>query len=907
MTPLSPPLRERSDCPKCGVISQSTGSLSGVCLRCAGQRVLAMISGEYSEADPSFDHEEIKRIVNADLPADTPRRIGPYEIIEEIGRGGMGRVFAARQIDLGRIVALKVIAENPATDGLEMRFLREVQTVAQLRHPGIVAVHDTGRGQGFVYFSMDYIVGGDLAQELRKRRYVPREAAVLVRKISVALEHAHRAGVLHRDLKPSNILLDGEEPQLADFGLAAQLEPGGDLTAQSGVLGTPHYLAPEALLRGSAALGVAGDIYAVGVILYELLAGRTPFAGAGPAELTTLLYNAEPPPPRLLNPAVPRDLETICLKCLERDPGRRYSTAGALEADLGHYLAGEPIKAQPPSAWYLFQKFARRHRVWFTAAAAVGVTLIAATAISASLAIRARQAERAAAGEAATVRAINEFLQNDLLSQASPNSEPNRDLKLRTVVDRAAQKVEGRFPDQPLVEAELQTTVGNIYGDLGDHASERKHYEKALALFRSTVGETDRRSLRVASHLAASLAELTQIKEGLALGERTLALEEKTLGPEHPDTIRTLLDLATITQAGGDFAAAEKYANRALASARKVEGPDHNDTRQALLFLASVLWSQDKLAEAERLNIEAVDAERRALGVEHPDTLTAMHNLASVYWAENKMAESEKLGLETLEIRRRVLGPEHPEFLRTQNNLATTYTDEGKYAEAIALHEHTLEVRRRLLGPEHTDTITAMLNLAMAHSKADELEPAAALLTPAVEVCRRILGPDHPYTLVGSFNLSDVWLRQNRLPEAQQLAETVVAARLRISGQENAYTLAAQEGLANIYMAEGKFTEAEAIFRNTFAVRNNKAPGGWRAATARAKLGLALLRENRLAEAEPMLVESATVIAAARAQIPIPSRRLITEAATHVVELYTALGQPEKAKAWETAAAAPAR
>ena len=359
-------------CTRCGGSSFSVVGESSFCLNCAGERVFA---GEFLTLDTSS--LKPSRNFNAAMPD----QIGPYEIIEELGRGGMGRVYAARQIGLGRIVALKVIGENwNNTPEIELRFLREAQTVARLRHPNIVAVHDSARADGLVYFSMDFIDGGDLARRLKDRVYTPREAAVLLEKVAAALAYAHGEGVLHRDLKPSNILLEGEEPRLADFGLAAQLEAGGDLTAISGILGTPHYLAPEALRGGSSALAVASDLYALGVVLFEMLTGRTPFAGASPAELGTLVANNEPPSPRLLAPAVPRDLETICLKCLERDPARRYANAAALAEDLRRFLADEPIIARPISPAGRFVRWSKRKpafaAVWFLITAiAVGSTV----------------------------------------------------------------------------------------------------------------------------------------------------------------------------------------------------------------------------------------------------------------------------------------------------------------------------------------------------------------------------------------------------------------------------------------------------------------------------------------------------------------------------------------------------
>ncbi len=374
-SPTPPP---RLSCPRCGnVTAHPFAGAGGVCLRCAGERAFALGTGSpFESLDPttataSADPADPDAAAHRDTSAlDAPARIGPYEIIEELGRGGMGRVFAARQSGLGRIVALKVLSLGPgAPPELEMRFLREAQTVARLRHPHIIAIYDFGRAAGHVYFSMDYLEGGDLSRRLRERTFAPHEAAALVAKIAGALAHAHAEGVLHRDLKPSNILLDGDEPRLADFGLAAQLETSGDFTSASGVFGTPHYLAPEAMRGGGAALSAVSDLYALGVVLYLMLTGRTPFAGASPAELPALVHDTDPPAPRLLAPAVPRDLETICLKCLERDPARRYSSAAALAEDLQRFLAGDAILAQPISRAGHFVRWCRRRpalaAVWF--------------------------------------------------------------------------------------------------------------------------------------------------------------------------------------------------------------------------------------------------------------------------------------------------------------------------------------------------------------------------------------------------------------------------------------------------------------------------------------------------------------------------------------------------------------
>lgn len=908
----STPPPPRASCPRCGnLTAHPFAGAGGVCLRCAGERALALgtdvpfesVNPHASSAAPPTDTAAPLTALD---PTDPPARIGRYEIIEELGRGGMGRVYAARQSGLGRIVALKVLSLGPGSPPeWEMRFLREAQTVARLRHPHIIAIHDSGRAPGCVYFSMEYIEGGDLSRRLREQPFAPRETAALVAKLASALAHAHAEGVLHRDLKPSNILLDGTEPRLADFGLAAQLENSGDFTSASGVFGTPHYLAPEALTGGGAALSAASDLYALGVVLYLLLTGRTPFAGASPAELPALVADNDPPAPRLLSPAVPRDLETICLKLLERDPARRYPSATALAADLHRFLAGEAIHASPPSRLDRFVRFVRRHRLAFAASTVASVALAAATIVSTALAVRARRAEQNAAAEAAAASAISDFLRQDLLAQASPDNQPDRDLKLRTLLDRAAKKIVGRFPDQPSVEAELHATLADTYAALGEHAIVKDELTRALALLRSSLDPDAPRILALTSRLATTLSQLGQNQVASALGRQTLARVERTLGPGHPQTIRTLLDLATIGQNAGDLAGAEAYAVRALDLARRVLGPDHRDTRRAITDLSSVYWSERKLALAEPLNLEAVAATRRALGPDHPDTLMAMHNLASVYWAAGKFADAEKLGLETLELRRRILGPDHPETLRTQNNLATTYTDEGRYAEAAELLARTLASRSQHLGPEHPDTLSTTMNLAMVDARADRLDPAAELLAPALEIARRTLGPDHSHTHTAAFNLADIRLHQGRLAEAQSLITAALEARRRTLGPSAPATLVAQEALASILLREEKLAEAEAILRATLTTREETAPDHWRTHAARYKLALVLLRENRPADAEPLLLRSAAAFATHPSDLPAAARYLVTESAARLAELYTTLDRTADAEIWRKKSSPP--
>ena len=309
-------------------------------------------------------------------PGAEPRRFGDYELLGEISRGGMGVVYKARQTSLNRIVALKMIlAGRLASEADIRRFRHEAQAAAGLQHPNIVAIHEVGEHYGQHYFSMDYVEGKDLAELVRDGPLEPRRAAACVKTIAEAIQYAHDHGILHRDLKPSNVLIDASgRPRVTDFGLARPI--GGDrgLTLPGTVLGTPSYMPPEqASGRRHAEVGPASDVYSMGALLYELLVARPPFRAETTFDTVVLVLGTEPAPPRRLNPAVPRDLETICLKCMEKRPARRYASAQALADDLDRYLDGEPIVARPLGPLGRLSRWARRRPA--LAATAVALAL----------------------------------------------------------------------------------------------------------------------------------------------------------------------------------------------------------------------------------------------------------------------------------------------------------------------------------------------------------------------------------------------------------------------------------------------------------------------------------------------------------------------------------------------------
>src|SRR5437764_1303739 len=289
--------------------------------------------------------------------------LGDYELLEEVGRGGQGVVFRARQKSLNRTVALKVISLGQwASKAHLKRFRLEAEAAARLEHPGIVPIHEVGERDGSCYFSMKFVEGGQLDEVARREPIPIRRAVELIAKVARTVHYAHEHGILHRDIKPGNILLDAKrEPHLTDFGLARLVESESTVTHTLDVLGTPSYMAPEHAVGNNAAVSSATDVYGIGAVLYQLLTGHPPFAGGTTYETIKLLENTEPRQPRLLNPKIDRDLSTICLKCLEKDPKRRYPSALALAEDLERWLKHEPIRARRTGVFARGTKWVRRN------------------------------------------------------------------------------------------------------------------------------------------------------------------------------------------------------------------------------------------------------------------------------------------------------------------------------------------------------------------------------------------------------------------------------------------------------------------------------------------------------------------------------------------------------------------
>lgn len=367
-------MAEPDFCPNCRS-ALTADAPAGLCPKC----LMGMALELSSEPPESLPDDGL--VADVTIP-ESDRSFGDYELLGRIARGGMGVIYKARQICLNRIVAVKMMLPGLLVSEAEAsRFQNEAEVIANLRHPNIVAVHEVGAHDGQRYFSMDYVEGQCMAAVVRDHPLPARTAARYVKVIAEAIHYAHQQGILHRDLKPSNVLMDkAGNPRITDFGLAKRLASDSRLTATGTVLGTPSYMPPEQADGKSRRIGPSSDVYSIGAILYELLTGRPPFQAATPLDTVMLVLNTDPIAPRMLNPKLSRDLETICLKCLEKDPRWRYQSAQELADDLDRYLKREPIKARPINLLHRGWRWCRRNP-WPTTTAAALILAILMTSL----------------------------------------------------------------------------------------------------------------------------------------------------------------------------------------------------------------------------------------------------------------------------------------------------------------------------------------------------------------------------------------------------------------------------------------------------------------------------------------------------------------------------------------------
>jgi eukaryotic-like serine/threonine-protein kinase len=683
--------------------------------------------------------------------------IGRYKLLQQIGEGGCGVVYMAEQSEpVRRRVALKIIKLGMDTRSVIARFEAERQALALMDHPNIAKVLDAGATEtGRPYFVMELVRGMKITEYCDEKKLATRARLDLFIQVCQAIQHAHQKGIIHRDIKPSNILVtinDGMPvPKVIDFGIAKatngqQLTDKTLFTAFEQFIGTPAYMSPEQAVLTSLDIDTRSDIYALGVLLYELLTGRTPFDGKallsiGLDEMRRTIREQEPPRPSTRLSTLPGqelsttaqrrgldapklvselrgDLDWIVMKALEKDRARRYETANDLAMDVQRHLKNEPVVACPPGRVYRLQKLIRRNKLAFCAAAAVVMALVTGAIVSAW------QAQRAKA-ERDSAEAVLKFFRERILAAGRPQGQEGglgKDVTLRKAIDEAEPQISASFQNRPIVEAAIRHTLGESYQYLGEPALAVRHAERALALRR------------------------------------------QHLGPEHPDTAESMMLLGTA----------------------------YHDTGRR----------QQGVALLE----DAFQMQKRKLGWENPATLETMNRLTGAYGFAGMPEKAVAMGEAALKVCRARLGPDDPITGKLMNNLSVAYFFDGKPDKGIPLLEDLIKLRRARLGPEHPDLCEVMHNLAYAYSCAGNLELAGSLYKEAFKLEMIQLGPQHPGTLSTMWRFVRLLLDEKKYDEAEKLIAEILPSGMENEPQP----AASLQVRAYLRARRGQFAEAAA-------------------------------------------------------------------------------------------------
>lgn len=699
-----------------------------------------------------------------------------YELGDLVQRGGQGIVIRGLQRGTSRQVAIKVMREGlVASAQHRARFEREVLILARLKHPNIVTILDSGSAAGHFYYIMDYIAGPALDRFVLERKLAVREIVALFAKICDAMNAAHLRGVIHRDLKPGNIRVDlSGAPHILDFGLAKLDEPSDsgreDLRTLTGqFVGSPPWASPEQVDGRPDRVDVRTDVYSLGVMLYHALTREFPYRVDG--HLRDVLENictAEPVRPGARNPQLDDELDAIVLNCLRKAPEERYQSAGELGRDLQRYLAGEPIAAKRDSSWYVFRKAIRRHRATAALVAMAAILVITVAAGSAVMYRREARLRHEAARQARIAEAVGNFLNRDVLSAARPDAL-GRDATVEALVARAAAGIEGRFADEPLVEAAIRATLGEVYMELGAWADGLVHAERALALRRAEIGDDAEETLAAMNLVGRLYRRLGRYAEADAVYREMLATGERVLDPEHHLLLKGMNNHAYVLYSLGRHHEAYALNRRVLEVRLRTLGPEHEETLTSMNNDAFYGKATGSLAEAEKAYAQVYAVRRRIFGPEHPDTLMSMHNLAAIRSRLDRLDEARNMLEEHLRIARKVLGPQHSATMESLSVLGEVHRRQGRYADAEAALQEALDIQRALGGADHPQMAWRLDDLARLYVDQRRFDDAEAALLRAREILERTVGAEHSKTAAVNASLAALYVQRGRLDEAEPL------------------------------------------------------------------------------------------------------------------------------------------
>ena len=843
----------------------------------------------------------------AALAGPVPDRVGPFRVVREIGRGGMGRVFLAERVDgqFDQRVALKVIQSG--APGIVKRFVEERRILALLTHPGIARLIDGGiTTGGLPYFAMELVDGEPIDRYCETRELSVDERIDLFVRVCDAVSYAHQHLVIHRDLKPSNILVTADgQVKLLDFGIAKVLGPHGpgDLTQTEHSVMTPEFAAPEQV-RGTS-ISTATDVYSLGVLLYMLLTGARPYdvRGKSPAEIERIVCNEIPvkPSARATSSYARRlrgDLDLIILTALQKLEDRRYQSPAALAEDLRRHRAGEPILARRDSTSYRLGKFIGRHRVAVAVGALIVVGLVGAASRERMLRTRAENAVRKSSE-------VEGFLVSvfDVADPMGRRAKEGGSVTARELLDRGVSRIDS-LTGQPDVQAELRSLLGRVYANLG-------LYDKAVPLFQRSLAHHSTRRGVPDSSVAATMDMLgmTLLRQDKYDAADTLlrgALERRRrlFGTMHGSTAQSLEHLATLYEERNDYKGAEPLYREALAIQRAVRGDSALEVGLVLNDLGLLLQRNSKHEEAEELLRRSLDIKVRHYGEDHPSTAATMQNIAQTLQIRGRYPEAETFHRRALASKRKALGSAHPSVTISLNNLANLLTRQmGKLEEGEALAREALALDRQMFGENHSYVAASLANVGVIARMQGRFDEADSLIRRALAVnrtvfkepheriasnlgaiaqtqyvvgngraaidhsrqalaqYRQLLGEEHLNTIVSIGNLGFIIAEYGNPAEAESLLTASLAKLNPDNGAHRPQFIANHIALGKVLLAQGRLDSALVVLGRTMAMAKKQfGEGNHRTGEVVLLYGTGLAAKGRKVEAEPVLREAVAAL-----------------------------------------------
>ncbi len=852
--------------------------------------------GDFLEHSPQTPSPQSRSGVSAgEKPGD---RIGHYKLLQQIGEGGCGIVFMAEQEEpVRRRVALKVIKPGMDTKSVIARFEAERQALALMDHPNIAKIFDAGATEsGRPYFVMELVRGVKITEYCDQNSLTTQERLKIFVQVCQAVQHAHQKGVIHRDLKPSNVLVtttkdDAPLPVVIDFGIAKattnqQLTDKTLFTAFEMLIGTPAYMSPEQAALTNVDVDTRTDIYSLGVLLYELLTGSTPFdtgellkAGLDEirrvireqepvrpstrlskltdADLTTVAQSRRSEPPLLIR-AVRGDLDWIAMKALEKDHTRRYETANGLALDILRYLANEAISARPPSKLYKLQKQVLRNKLLFTGIGIITLLLVGSLiVVSASLA-KERRSRREADAASVKSQQVTKFLE-DMLQGVGPSVARGRDTAmLREILDETSERVGKEMTNQPMVEAELRTLLGKIYEQIGDLGRAEAMERAALAIHTQKSGADSLETAASLNDLGLALMAQHKLPEAEAAHSKALAIRRQLLGNENPTTAASLNDLGAVYRDEGKLKEAEAMTVEALRIRRKYLGNENLDVADSLRNLCMVLGYAGRWDESEAIAHEVLALRRKLLPPGHPWLASTLDDVA---WAANgggKFAEAQVMVAEALAIRFKTLDDTHPDVARNLNSLGQLFGSRGELPTAEAVLKAVLAIQRKLLGVDNQSTLETFCSLAKALASQGKHAEAEAVWREALAVWHGRGEYEKPARLYALRGLGETLENQGKWAEAEAVWRESLAAWRKQEGNEERQSMYTLRKLGQTLDAQRKWSEAESVHREALSLSRKQGDEHPEALVDRERLVRVLTAEKKFGEADQILGEALT-------------------------------------------------